>query len=63
MSKGVSLAGTVIHGYGYYEIRTCPINMWVSKILVPTSTGYPFLISIFYPLQVLSANTRGYEFF
>jgi len=34
MSRGVSLAGTGIHGYGYYDTR--PANMRVSKIPVPT---------------------------
>jgi len=52
-----------IHEYGYYDIHTRPINMRVSKILVPACSGYPFLISISYPLRVLSADTRGYEFF
>jgi len=63
MSRGVSLAGTGIHGYGYYDTRTCPFNMRVSKISVPAGSGYPFLISIFYPLRILSADIRGYVFF
>jgi len=50
-------------GYGYYDIRTRPVNMRVSKILIPADSGYPFLISIFYPLRILSADTRGYGFF
>jgi len=37
--------------------------MRVSKILVPVGSGYPFLISVSYSLQVLSADTRKYEFF
>jgi len=61
--QGVSLAGTGIHGYGYYDTRTRPVNMRVSKIPVPIGNGYPFLISIFYPLRVLSTDTRGYGFF
>jgi len=52
-----------IHGYGYYDIRTRPVNMWVLKILVSTNSGYPFLIFVSYPLRVLSTDTRGYEFF
>jgi len=63
MSRGVSLAGTGIHGYGYYETHTHPVNMRVSKIPVPAGSGYPFLISIFYLLRVLSADIRGYGFF
>jgi len=42
MSRGVSLAGMSIHGYEYYDIHTRPVNMWVSKIPVPTGSGYPF---------------------
>jgi len=63
MSRDVSLAGTGIHGYGYYDTRTHLVNMRVSKIPIPAGSGYPFLKSIFYPLRVLSANTRGYGFF
>jgi len=63
MSRGVSLAGTDIHGYGYYDTRICPVNMRVSKISVPAGSGYPFLIFVLYPLQVLSADTHRYEFF
>ena len=63
MSRGVSLAGTGIHGYGYYDTRTRPINMRVSKISIPADNGYPFLIFIFYMLRVLSAKICGYEFF
>jgi len=37
--------------------------MRVSKMPIPTGSGYPFLISIFYLLRVLSADTRGYGFF
>jgi len=29
MSRGVSLAGTGIHGYGYYDTCTRPVNMRV----------------------------------
>jgi len=61
--KGVSLAGTSIHGYGYYDTHTRLVTMRVSKIFVPVGSGYPFLIFIFYSLQVLSADTRGYRFF
>jgi len=63
MSIGVCLAGTGIHGYGYYDTRTRPINMRVSKILVPADSGYLFLIFVFYPLRVLFANTHVYGFF
>jgi len=28
-ANGVSLAGTGIHEYGYYDIRTRPVNMRV----------------------------------
>ena len=55
--------GKGIHGYGYYDNRTCPVKMPVSKIPVPMGSGYPFLISVSYPLQVLSADTHGYEYF
>jgi len=37
--------------------------MRVSKIFVPTGSRYPFLIFISYPLRVLSADIRRYEFF
>jgi len=63
MSRGVSLAGTGIHGYEYYDTRTRPINMRVSKIPLPAGSRYRFLISVFYPLRVLSADTRRYRFF
>jgi len=63
MLRDVSLAGTGIHGYGYYDTRTRLVNMRVSKILVPASSGYPFLISVFYPLRVLFADIRGYGYF
>jgi len=33
--------------------------MRVSKIPVPAGSGYPFLISISYPLWVLFADTHG----
>jgi len=52
-----------IHGYGYYNTRTRPVNMWISKTLVPAGSGYPFLIFVSYPLRVLSADTHGYRFF
>jgi len=42
MLRGVSLAGTSIHGYRYHDTRTHAVNMWVSKIPVPTGSGYPF---------------------
>jgi len=58
MSKGVSLAGTGIHEYGYYDTYTCPVNMRVSKIPVPASSGYPFLVFIFYSLRILSADVN-----
>jgi len=58
---GVSLAGTGIHGYEYYDTRTRPVNMRVSKIPVPTGSGYPFLIFVFYPLWVLSAGTDIFD--
>jgi len=61
MSRDVSLAGTGIHGYGYYDTRTRPVNMRVSKISVPAGSGYRFLIFVFYPLRVLSADTREYR--
>jgi len=63
MSRGVSLAGTGIHGYEYYDTRTRSVNMRVSKIPVPVGSEYPFLISIFYPLWVLSTDTREYRLF
>jgi len=48
--KGISLAGTGIHEYGYYDTRTHPVNMRVSKISVPAGSGYPFSIRYgFYP--------------
>jgi len=59
----VSLAGTGIHGYRYYDTRTRPVNMRVSKIPVPTCKRHSFLISVFYPLRVLFTDTREYEFF
>jgi len=55
--------GTGIHGYGYYDTCTRPVNIRVSKIPVSAGSGYPFLIFVSYPFQVLSADTRGYEFF
>jgi len=55
--------GTGVHTYGYYITRICPINTRVLKIPVPVTHGYPFTISIFYPLRVLSADTRRYGFF
>ena len=63
MSKDVSLAGTGIHGCGYYDTLTRPVNMRVSKILVPAGSGYPFLVSVFYLLRVLSVDTHVYGFF
>jgi len=54
---------TWYHGYGYYDTRTCPINIRVSKIPVPVGTRYPFLIFIFYILRVLSTDIRGYGYF
>jgi len=63
MSRDVSLAGTGIHGYGYYDTRTRPVNMRVSKLPVLVGSGYPFLISVFYSLRILFADTREYEFF
>jgi len=44
--KGMSLAVTGIHGYGYYNTRTRPVNI----IPVPAGNGYLFLIFVFYPL-------------
>jgi len=61
MLRGVSLAGTDIHGYGYYDTRTRPVNMRVSKIPVSASSKYPFLISIFYPLRILFADTIFFD--
>jgi len=46
-----------IHGYKYYDTRTRPVNMRVSKISIPTDNGYSFLISVSNPLGVLSADT------
>jgi len=51
-----------IHGYGYYDTRTRPVNMRISKILVLANSVYPSLIYVFYSLRVLSADT-GYEYF
>jgi len=45
--KGCKFAGTGIHGYGYYDIRTRLVNMRVSKIPIPAGSGYPVLISVF----------------
>jgi len=56
-----SLAGTDIYGYGYYDTRTRPVNMRVSKIPIPAGSGYPFLIFISYPLRVLSASTDFFD--
>jgi len=42
MLKGVSLAGTDIHGYGYYDTRTRSVNMRVSKISVLAVAGIHF---------------------
>ena len=50
-------------GYEYYDTHTRPVNMRILKIPVPAGSGYPFLISIFYPLRVLSTDIRGYKFF
>jgi len=50
-----------IHGYGYYDTRTRPVNMRVSKISVPAGNGYPFLISVSYQLRVLSADTDFFD--
>jgi len=61
--RDVSLAGAGIHWYGYYDNRTRPVNTRVSKIPVSAGSGYPFLIFVFYPLRVLSADTRRYKFF
>jgi len=52
-----------IHGYGYYDTRTRPVNMRVSKIHVLAGIGFPFLIFVSYLLRVLSADIRGYRFF
>jgi len=52
-----------IHGYGYYDTHTRPVNMRILKILILASNEYPYLIFVSYPLQVLSADTRMYEFF
>jgi len=42
--------GMGIHGYGYYDTRTRPVNMRVSKILVPAGSGFPFSTRCgFYP--------------
>jgi len=57
------LTDTGIHEYEYYDTRTRPVNMQVSKILVPASSGYSFLIFVSYPLRVLSVNTCRYEYF
>ena len=39
-----------IHGYGYYDTHTRLVNMWVLKILIPITWGYPFLTHCrFYP--------------
>jgi len=58
-----SIAGTGIHRYRYYDTRMRPVNMRILKIHVPVTYGYPFTIFISYPLRVLSADTRRYEFF
>jgi len=52
-----------IHGFGYYDTRTHPVNMRVLKIHVLVTRGYQFNIFISYPLRVLSADTRMYEYF
>jgi len=59
MSRGVSLAGTS----RYYDTRTRPVNMRISKIFIPAGSGYPFLIFVFYPLRILFTDIRGYGFF
>ena len=59
----LKFSGTGIHGYEYYDTRTRPVNMRVLKILVPASSGYPFLIFVSYSLQVLSTDTHEYEYF
>ena len=55
--------GKGIHGYGYYDTRTCPVNMRVLKISVPVTRRYLFTIFISYPVRILSADTHGYGFF
>jgi len=56
----LSIAGTGIHGYNYYDTRTRHVNMQILKILVPVTRKYPFTISISYPLWDLS---RSMDFF
>jgi len=46
-----------------YNICTHPFNMRVYKIFVPIIREYPFIISIFYPLRILSTNTCRYKYF
>jgi len=48
--QGCKFSEYEYHGYGYYDTRSCPINMRVSKLLVLTGSRYPFLIFVFYPL-------------
>jgi len=40
--KGVSLAGTSIHGYEYYDTCTHSVNMRVSKIPIPSIADIHF---------------------
>jgi len=52
-----------VHAYGYYDTHTHPIHMQVLKVPVLVTRGYPFTISISYPLRVLSVDICRYEFF
>jgi len=58
-----SSAGTGIHGYGYYDTHTRPVNIRLSKLPISTDSWYPFLIFVSYPLRVFSADIRRYGFF
>jgi len=61
MLRGVSLASIIVSLP--VDTRTYSVNMQVSKIYIFAGSGYPLLISVLYPLRVLSTNTYGYEFF
>jgi len=54
--------GTGIHGYGYYDTRTRPVNIRVYKP-VPVTREYPFTIYISYPCGFYPQIPVGTNFF